>query len=373
MSGSPRDADLAWRLLAIAEELGDIGTWDLDLDTGRMAWSDGLVRLLDLEPDGPEPRPSALLSFIHPQDRGALSTLIRSLLEDPGAHPGDLVADDYRVVHADGSVAEVRARGRLVRDQEGEPARWVGSIQDVTRLRKSERALQARAEVTRALRVWESFDEGLIDLLRRIGRALEAPIASLWIWDDERGGLACRAAWHAPEVDATDHLLVERDAVIPSGQTALGRAWRDRRPELVPDITDEPRTRVRDAALEAGVRAVLAVPLLDVEDPLGIVTLAASEARYPDPDLTEALSAMGQEIGGFLARRRASLGPAPLTPRELEVLQLAADGLSGPAIAGRFVVSPSTVKTHFENIYEKLGVSDRAGAVALALRTGLLT
>jgi DNA-binding CsgD family transcriptional regulator len=62
----------------------------------------------------------------------------------------------------------------------------------------------------------------------------------------------------------------------------------------------------------------------------------------------------------------------PLTPREREVLQLAAAGLPGPSIAERLVVSPSTVKTHFSNIYEKLGVSGRPAAVARGMRLGLI-
>jgi DNA-binding CsgD family transcriptional regulator len=63
---------------------------------------------------------------------------------------------------------------------------------------------------------------------------------------------------------------------------------------------------------------------------------------------------------------------SPLTPRELEVLQVAAEGLSGPDIAERLVVSPSTIKTHFMNIYEKLEVSGRVGAVATGMRLGLI-
>lgn len=61
-----------------------------------------------------------------------------------------------------------------------------------------------------------------------------------------------------------------------------------------------------------------------------------------------------------------------LTPRELEVLQLAAEGQSGPLIAQQLVVSAATVRTHFEHIYAKLGVSERAGAVAKAMRLGLV-
>lgn len=63
---------------------------------------------------------------------------------------------------------------------------------------------------------------------------------------------------------------------------------------------------------------------------------------------------------------------AALTIREREVLQLAAEGVAGPGIAERLVLSPATVKTHFEHIYGKLGVHDRAGAVARAMRLGLI-
>ena len=61
-----------------------------------------------------------------------------------------------------------------------------------------------------------------------------------------------------------------------------------------------------------------------------------------------------------------------LTPRELEILRLTADGLSAPAVAERLHLSPATIKTHQQSLYEKLGVSDRAAAVATAMRRGLL-
>jgi two-component system nitrate/nitrite response regulator NarL len=63
---------------------------------------------------------------------------------------------------------------------------------------------------------------------------------------------------------------------------------------------------------------------------------------------------------------------ASLTPREIEVLALAADGLSGPNIAQELFVRPATVSTHFENTYAKLNVRNRAAAVAKAMRLGVI-
>lgn len=61
-----------------------------------------------------------------------------------------------------------------------------------------------------------------------------------------------------------------------------------------------------------------------------------------------------------------------LSARERQILALTAEGRSSPEIARLLFLSTSTVKTHLQNIYEKLDVSDRAAAVAKALREGVL-
>jgi DNA-binding NarL/FixJ family response regulator len=61
-----------------------------------------------------------------------------------------------------------------------------------------------------------------------------------------------------------------------------------------------------------------------------------------------------------------------LTPRELEVLQLAAEGRSTSEIADALYLSSVTVKTHFQHIYKKLGARDRTAAVAECMRRGLI-
>ena len=71
-------------------------------------------------------------------------------------------------------------------------------------------------------------------------------------------------------------------------------------------------------------------------------------------------------------RRRAEPSGPTLSAREREVLKLIADGGSIPMIAKQLFLAPSTVKTHVQRLYEKLGVGDRAAAVAEAMRRGLL-
>ncbi|BBZ68468.1 DNA-binding response regulator [Mycolicibacterium insubricum] len=76
-------------------------------------------------------------------------------------------------------------------------------------------------------------------------------------------------------------------------------------------------------------------------------------------------------LAGEIRRRAEPSGPV-LSPREREVLDMIAAGKSIPAIAGELFLAPSTIKTHVQRLYEKLEVSDRAAAVAEAMRRGLL-
>jgi two-component system, NarL family, nitrate/nitrite response regulator NarL len=69
---------------------------------------------------------------------------------------------------------------------------------------------------------------------------------------------------------------------------------------------------------------------------------------------------------------REGVHPVELTTREREILVLTAHGRSAPDIAGRLHLSPATVNTNLLSSFEKLGVFDRAGAVAVAQQSGLL-
>ncbi|MEU2686927.1 response regulator transcription factor [Streptomyces hygroscopicus] len=101
----------------------------------------------------------------------------------------------------------------------------------------------------------------------------------------------------------------------------------------------------------------------------GIRTVATGAALL-DPDVTRQL------VGRYAARIRPAENTArdiPLTPRELEVLRLIADGLSNSEIAATLVISQETVKTFVSRILTKLQLRDRVQAVVYAYRHGLAT
>jgi DNA-binding NarL/FixJ family response regulator len=108
------------------------------------------------------------------------------------------------------------------------------------------------------------------------------------------------------------------------------------------------------AAVEAAAAGLVVVSADQVGDLVGSRAAAAPPGDFPG------------------ARRRSSERVPALTPREREILTMLAEGLPNKMIASRLGISDHTVKTHLEAVFDKLGASNRAEAVARAVRTGLL-
>jgi len=129
------------------------------------------------------------------------------------------------------------------------------------------------------------------------------------------------------------------------------------------------------AALRAGARGYLTKDARSEEIGTAIARVAAGEAML-DPVVQARLLDHLNAVAPTPTATPAAIGPVQplegLTARETEVLALIAAGLSNGEIAERLVVSEATVKTHVNRLFAKTGVRDRAQAVALAYRVGLV-
>jgi two-component system nitrate/nitrite response regulator NarL len=164
----------------------------------------------------------------------------------------------------------------------------------------------------------------------------------------------------APDVAVVDLGLPDFDGITVIGMLEReGLATR----VVIVSASEDGATMYR--AFAHGARAF--IPKIATGDMLCSTLMAV--ARGESVILPSIQSALTREIR---ARRDRTEEPL-LTARELEILRLCADGLSSPDIAVALFLSVPTVKTHLQHVYAKLEVSDRAAAVAQALRRGLLT
>ena len=115
--------------LRLAQELANVGSYDRNLVTGNVHWSEQMFRIHGADPvrDDPNVLGDLIERFVHIEDRGILRKAMRQLATTGRAGPYA-----YRVVHNDGTVRNVVGQGAILRDSDGLPIRRVGSVIDVT-------------------------------------------------------------------------------------------------------------------------------------------------------------------------------------------------------------------------------------------------
>ena len=142
-----RDTTERHERLAEAQRVADLGSFDMDVATGAMWWSDQLYAIYGLERKGFEPTLEAVMAFIHPEDRASVSEAYARVLDGVIEEH----ALDVRVRRTDGQIRELHSRSRPVLDESGAIVRVVGTAQDVTERRLAERRLAEREAQLRAL------------------------------------------------------------------------------------------------------------------------------------------------------------------------------------------------------------------------------
>ncbi len=132
-------------------------------------------------------------------------------------------------------------------------------------------------------------------------------------------------------------------------------------------LASEPHEAWSAQARRAGVRAVLRGDATAGE--LGAAMAAAAAGLVVlHPDALRVPPAPATVSGPS-----GAIGELPLTPRELEILEMMAEGMSNPAIAAHLGISGYTVKFHVASILAKLGAASRTEAVTLGVRRGLIS
>ncbi|WP_431237996.1 response regulator [Mycolicibacterium aichiense] len=163
---------------------------------------------------------------------------------------------------------------------------------------------------------------------------------------------------HKPDVALLDYRMPGMD-----GAEVAAAVRRDEVPTRVLLVSAHDDAEIVYHALQQGAAGYLPKDSSRSE----IVNAVLDCAKGRDVLAPRLASGLAVEI-----RRRAAPSGPSLSSREREVLGMIAGGRSIPAIAEELFLAPSTVKTHVQRLYEKLGVGDRAAAVAEAMRRGLL-
>ncbi|MGZ5568907.1 MAG: PAS domain S-box protein, partial [Limisphaerales bacterium] len=124
------------RQLSDAQRIAHLGSWEWDLRTNSVTWSDELFRIYGVKPNQFEATYEAYLRYVHPEDRVKTNHAVERALVARGSFN-----TEERIVRADGTVRVLLTCGEVIRNEKGEPARMVGCCYDITERKQIENEL----------------------------------------------------------------------------------------------------------------------------------------------------------------------------------------------------------------------------------------
>jgi len=280
-------------LLAGAERLAGLGSWELDVASGRVTWSDQMHELLGVRHGDLPPALTAFDAVVHPQDLPGMRRSLRSALAD-----GREFRVDFRVVRPDGGVRHVQGYGQVHRDPDGAAVVAQGTALDVTERVETEQALlETQADLGAIARVVRRLHSGLDPREAIVQAALEITGA---------------ATAHLVEPDGAQRLGVTASA----GYDLVGRAVALRSPSAAAEsFTGQAPVFLADPAASAlaggedvpveRARSLMCSPVRSAGEVIGVLAVTWAQ-RVPDMSRRSARAAslLADEAGVALEAYR---------------------------------------------------------------------
>jgi PAS domain S-box-containing protein len=123
--------------LVLAQRIGRVGSWEVDLRSNTLAWSEETFRIFGRDPETFRPTKECFIASVHPDDRERVEKAAREAVEGTARY--DI---EHRILRPDGSQCFVYESAEVVRDGNGNAVRMVGTVQDITERHYAEERLE---------------------------------------------------------------------------------------------------------------------------------------------------------------------------------------------------------------------------------------
>ena len=293
------------RLLAAAQSIARVGSWEWHVASDVVTWSDQLYEIYNVTPEEFEATYEGFLSFIHPEDRAMVEAAVGSVFA--GA---DEFAWDGRVLPRDRPVRWIRGLGRVERDDAGNPVRMGGTAQDIT---LQVTADQAAAEANRRLQLLQTMASAA-NQTNHIEEALE--LAAV--------GLPLYTGWLPVGVFTLDETGTPR----PVRFEAQDIPWAlTPDPALAERVRDSGTVEVEVAPGREQTHSVVGIPVLLDGQVTCVIELLADEAP-PDENSLALIDQVSQQLSQVAQREADAAQLALARDRAMEASRLKSEFLA---------------------------------------------
>lgn len=291
-----------------------------------VAWNKGATRMFGFSEEAVLGRP--LWDLLSRSAGGRRVELERLCRDEVRRLNSERDGESARYIERTGVLAPFESLGRratggefpvelLLNPWQGEQNLYINAvIRDVSARQQAEGLRSLSHAVSRILAEAPTLDEAGHSILRAIGESRPWNMGGLWLirraaaWapssPDASAGpvLHMMQVWNQSGTDFREIDTIRRQSAYACGVGLPGRVWAAGEPFWVEDITRDPHTPRASALTRAGFRTAMGFPIRFGHEILGVIDLYSHEVLLPDANMLEMVSAFGNQIGQFIARKQ---------------------------------------------------------------------
>ena len=283
--------------LVAAQRVAKIGSWETDLGTLSVSWSEETYRIHEINPARFHPTHEGFLGMVHPDDREAVDT---AFTESRNMRDPQVI--EHRLLLADGRIKYVEERWQTLFDVDGHAIRSIGTCQDVTERKQSELKIarlnrvyavlsQINALIVRVRERGELFRESCRIVVEEGGFRM----AMIGIVDREKKKMIPVAT-----AGKDEELLEVTKKILNSDEDAskalVTRVIREKVAIISNDSERDSRNLLRERYARAGVRSLAVLPLMVEGEAVGILALYAREKDFFHDEEMKLLTELADDV-----------------------------------------------------------------------------
>lgn len=287
--------------LVAAQRVAKVGSWETDLKSLAVTWSDETHHIHETDPSVFHPTHEDFLALVHPADRHAVEAAFNQSLDQHFDQQHDNVAE-HRLLLADGRIKYVEERWQIIFDSDGMAARAVGTCQDVTDRKQAELKIEGLNRVYAVLSHINSLIVRVRDrdeLYREACRiAVETGgfrMAMICIVDRASNKvIPVATAGKDDEFLTAIRNILSSDEKAPT--TIVAKVIREKMAVVSNDSEGDPRNLLRDYYTRAGVRSLAVLPLMVAGEVVGILALYSKEKNFFHDEEMKQLTDLARDV-----------------------------------------------------------------------------
>ncbi|HET8806837.1 MAG TPA: PAS domain S-box protein, partial [Methylophaga sp.] len=318
------------RLLDEAQQIAHMGSWEHDLSTGEIIWSEETCRIYGFQPDNYPKDFDGFMAQVYPADR----TLLTKALNTP-ADNGEIEAE-YRIIRAnDGQIRWVFERGKPQLNEAGQEVCRMGMVCDITERKRLLAIRDLEADVLEAVTSSLPLNATLEKVVLGIEGLMPEAIASILLLDSSGKRIAESVA---PNLPAVFSQAIVGESIGPK-VGSCGTAAFLKQTVIVSDIATDPLwENYRDLALAQNLLACWSEPVLDETDRV-IATFAIYHHMISLPDSVDldAITRIARIIAVAILKHRSEQRLRDSEQRFRKIFEQAATGVAVTTSQGHFV------------------------------------